>query len=253
MSTADATSMLGRVRDTCLLIVAMFVLWQVTHHLAGSVALASPASTFVALYDLVASSDFPRHVSGTMAAFAVALAISVGGGLLIGLLLGSNRLAGEAGEPMLMAFYTVPKVAFFPIILLLFGIGFSAKVVFALIHGIIPVAIFTMNAVRNVKPVFVKSARAMGMGQAQIWRFIVLPSAIPEIFTGIRIGVSLTFIGTILGEMFGSSHGIGYLLMNAIGLNNGTLIMALALLIIVVAVAVSWLLLAVDNRLHQRV
>ncbi len=253
MSATENTSTLGRVRDTCLLIAGIFALWQLTHHLAGSVALASPAATIAALYQLLASPDFLRHASATMSAVAVALAISIGGGIMIGLSLGSNRLAGDTGEPMLMAFYTVPKVAFFPIILLLFGIGFSAKVVFALIHGIVPVAIFTMNAVRNVKPVFVKSARAMGLGQAEIWRFIVLPSAVPEVFTGIRIGVSLTFIGAILSEMFGSSQGIGYLLMNAIGLNNGTLIMALALLIIVFAVAVSWILLAVDNRLHQRI
>jgi NitT/TauT family transport system permease protein len=196
---------------------------------------------------------FWEHVGLTMWAYAVALVISIGGGLLLGLLLGSNRLLGEVSEPGLMAFYTVPKVAFFPIILLLFGIGLSAEVAFGVIHGIVPVAIFTMNAVRNVKPVFLKTARVMRLSQVGVWRRIVMPSALPEIFTGIRIGASLTFIGTILSEMFGSHAGIGFMLMNAIGSNNGDLILALTLLIIVFAVVMSSVLVAVDNRLHARV
>jgi len=253
MSATAGTSGLVRVRDTGILVIVVFLAWQVMHQLAGSVALASPAATLVAAYDLILSPDFAGHASATLSAFAIALLISIGGGLLIGLMLGSSRLLGDAGEPALMAFYTVPKVSFFPVILLLFGIGFSAEVAFGVIHGIVPVAIFTMNAVRNVKPVFIKTAHAMGLNRAQIWGTIVLPSAIPEIFTGIRIGLSLTFIGTILSEMFGSRQGIGFLLMNAIGINNGALIMALAVLIIAFALAVSWALLALDNRLHQRV
>ncbi len=152
-----------------------------------------------------------------------------------------------------MAFYTVPKGPVFPIILLVFGIGLSAEVAFGVIHGIVPVAIFTMNAVRNVKPVFIKTAKVMGLNQAGVWWQIVLPSALPEIFTGVRIGASLTFIGTILSEMFGSHAGIGFMLMNAIGSNNGDLILALTVLIMLFAVVMSSVLVAVDNRLHARV
>lgn len=247
-------SELGRKSlDTMVLIVACLVVWQITHEFAGSTALSSPAATIQRTYQLVSGGMFWGHVRLTMWAYALALLISIGGGLLLGLALGSNRLLGEVAEPGLMALYTVPKVAFFPVILLIFGIGLSAEVAFGVIHGIVPVVIFTMNAVRNVKPVFLKSARVMRLSQSRIWWNIVIPSALPEIFTGIRIGVSITFIGTILSEMFGSHAGIGFLLMNAIGSNNGDLILALALLIILFAVVVSSILVAVDNRLHARV
>ena len=82
---------------------------------------------------------------------------------------------------------------------------------------------------------------------------MLLPAALPEIFTGIRIGFSLTLIGTLLGEMFGSQRGLGYLLMTAIGLQNVQLIMAVTLLIVLFAGAVSTLLIVIDHKLHRRV
>ena len=80
---------------------------------------------------------------------------------------------------------------------------------------------------------------------------IVLPASLPEIFTGIRIGVSLTLIGTILGEMFGSQRGLGFLLMTAIGLQNTEVSMAVTLLLVVFAATVSTALIALDRRLRR--
>jgi NitT/TauT family transport system permease protein len=89
------------------------------------------------------------------------------------------------------------------------------------------------------------------MPATQIASHVLLPAAIPEIFTGIRIGFSLTLIGTLLGEMFASQRGIGHLLIQAIGLHNIKMIMALTLLLVVIAVAASAMLLAVDRRLRR--
>jgi NitT/TauT family transport system permease protein len=246
------TNLRRRTLDSLILAAVLLILWQGTHELAGGTAISGPGTTLVQTYKLVVAADFWVNVGSTFRAYSLALVVAIGGGLLIGLTLGTNRLLGEAGEPALMTFYTVPKVAFFPIILLIFGIGLAAEVVFGAIHGIVPVAIFTLNAVRNVKRVLLKTARVMRLGRGQLWLTLLVPSAVPEIFTGIRIGISLTFIGTILSEMFGSHQGIGFMLMNAIGINNGDLIMALAVLIMLFAVVVSSALMAVDNRLHGR-
>jgi NitT/TauT family transport system permease protein len=82
---------------------------------------------------------------------------------------------------------------------------------------------------------------------------ILIPAALPEIFTGLRIGFALTLIGTLLGEMFASQRGLGYMLMNAIGLHNVDVIMSITLMLVVFAAVVSSILLAVDRRLHKRV
>ena len=84
-------------------------------------------------------------------------------------------------------------------------------------------------------------------------RSVLFPAALPEIFTGLRVGFSLTLIGTLLGEMFAAQRGLGFLLMNAIGLHNVDLIMAVTLLLITFAAAVSSVLLAIDRRLHRHV
>jgi len=199
----------------------------------------------------VSSPSFLPHLVETAKAFAVALGIAISCGVAIGFALGLYRFAGEVGEPVLVALYSIPKITLYPIVLLAFGIGMPAQIAFGAIHGIVPIAIFALGAVRNLNPVYAKAARVMRMPPAQIASHVLLPAAIPEIFTGIRIGFSLTLIGTLLGEMFASQRGLGHLLMQAIGLHNTRMIMAVTLLLVVIAVTVSVLLLAVDRRLRR--
>jgi NitT/TauT family transport system permease protein len=218
---------------------------------AGPGALTAPAETIVFTLQLVASPSFYPHLAETAKAFAVALGIAISCGILIGFSLGLYRFASEVAEPVLVALYSIPKITLYPIVLLAFGIGMPAKIAFGAIHGIIPVAIFALGAVRNLNPVYLKAARVMRMGPSRIATRVLLPAAIPEIFTGIRIGFSLTLIGTLLGEMFASQRGLGFLLIQAIGLHNIRLIMALTLLLVVIAVTASAALLAIDRRLRR--
>ena len=151
---------------------------------------------------------------------------------------------------MLVAFFSIPKLTRYPSILLVFGLGMSAKIAFGAIHGIIPVALFTLSAVRNTKPILVKTGRVLKLSPPMMVRSILFPAAVPEIFTGLRVGFSLTLIGTVLGEMFAAQHGLGYLLMNAIGLYNVDVIMSVTFLLVVFAAGVNGILLAIDSRLH---
>lgn len=233
------------------LIVILVVLWQLVFMAAGPDALAPPGETVVFLWGEMQTPEFWGHVAATGAAFVIALLISIVLGLAIGLAVGLNRTATEVAEPLLLAGNSVPKIALYPIVLLVFGIGISAKIAFGAIHGVIPVAVFTMNACRNIPPVLLKSAAVMRMGRLDRIRSILLPAALPEIVTGVRLGFSLTLIGTILGEMFGSQSGLGFLLMQAIGLQNTQVIMSVTLLLIVFAAGVSTALLAYEQRLRK--
>jgi NitT/TauT family transport system permease protein len=234
------------------LIVILLLLWQGVFMLAGPDALAPPLQTVVYLAQQLATPEFREHVFATGSAFLVALLIAIAGGLAFGLLTGLSQIATETAEPLLLAANSVPKIALYPIVLLVFGIGMPAKVAFGALHGIIPVAIFTMSACRNIPPVLLKSAAVMRLGRWDRIRSILLPAALPEIVTGIRMGFSLTLIGTILGEMFGSQSGLGYLLMTAIGLQNTQVIMAVTLLLVVFAATISTALLAWERRLRSR-
>jgi NitT/TauT family transport system permease protein len=241
-----------RILRAAILITCVLAGWQMLFWFAGSGALTSPLDTIAYTLQLLGLPSFYPHLLETGQAFAVALGIAISCGILIGFSLGLYRFAGEVGEPVLVALYSIPKITLYPIVLLAFGIGMPAKIAFGALHGIVPVAIFALGAVRNLNPVYAKAARVMRMPSAQIASRVLLPAAIPEIFTGIRIGFSLTLIGTLLGEMFASQRGIGHLLIQAIGLHNIKLIMALTLLLVVIAVTASALLLAIDRRLARR-
>ncbi|MGC1764282.1 MAG: ABC transporter permease subunit [Pseudolabrys sp.] len=237
--------------NAIILIVGLLLFWELAYFVVGNVALRSPWQTIEFLGQLMRTDLFWLHLADTLKAFAAALAIAVVVGLLIGFALGLHRLSGDAMEPILVALYSIPKITLYPIILLAFGIGISAKIAFGAIHGVIPVALFTLGAVRTIKPIFTKTGRVMKLSSTVMVREILFPAAVPEIFTGIRVGFSLTLIGTVLGEMFAAQRGLGYLLMNAISLYNIDLIMSVTFLLVALAASVNTFLLAIDRRLHR--
>jgi NitT/TauT family transport system permease protein len=243
---------LVRWRGSLMLIAGILVLWQSLYAIVGEVALRSPAETLEYTAALLARESFWPHLAETAKAFAAALAISIILGLAVGFALGFHRLTNDVMEPVLVAVYSVPKLTLYPIVLLAFGLGMPAKIAFGVIHGFVPIALFTVGAVQNVKPVLIKTARVLKFSWFDMVSKVLFRAAVPEIFTGLRIGFTLTLIGTLLGEMFASQRGLGYMLMNAIGLHNVDVIMAVTFLLTVFAAVVSGILLAIDRRLHRR-
>lgn len=241
-----------KLADQALFFAGLVLLWQILHYAAGEVALSSPAATLRRAAELLASNDFWPHAAETFRALGYALAVALAGGLALGLAAGLHRLSGEVAEPILIAFYSLPKITLYPLILLVFGLGFSAKVAFGAIHGIVPVTLFAMNAVRNIQPVHFRTASALRLSRGQLLGRIVLPAAVPEIVSGVRIGFSLALLGVLIGEMFASQRGLGFLTMQAIGLNDVETMMAITLMLAMVAVLLNAVLLAFDRRLHHR-
>jgi NitT/TauT family transport system permease protein len=258
-NTRAATSAIGEesagfvsLRNAVMLLVVLAAIWQALFLWVGETALASPVATLRYASRLVTSEAFYPHLRDTMAAFVAGYALAVVLGLAVGCWLGFHRLSGEVMEPMVVAVYSLPKVTLYPILLLAFGLGISAKIAFGTLHGVVPIILFTLSAVRNVRPVLVKTGRVLRLTPLRMATSILFPAALPEIFTGLRVGFSLTLIGTLLAEMFASQRGLGFLLMNGIGLHNVELIMAITVLVVAFAAAMSTLLLAIDHRLHRR-
>lgn len=239
-------------RGPALLVAGVLATWQILYAIVGDIALRSPIDTIRFTIDMASKANFWPNLVESAKAFAAALAIAIGLGLGIGFPLGFHRRSGEVFEPMLTALYSIPKITLYPIILLTFGLGLPAKIAFGAIHGLVPIALFTINAVRNVKPIYVKTSRVLKLGPWDLVASVLFPAALPEIFTGLRIGFSLTMIGTILGEMFASQRGLGYMLMNAIGLHNVDIIMSITLILTLFAAVVSSVLLAFDRKLRAR-
>ena len=242
-----------RLQDFALLVACILAAWQALYLIVGDVAITSPVTTLGYAIELLPSSDFRPHLAASLTAFGNALLISYAGGVLLGLTLGFHRFSGEVAEPMLGALYSLPKIALYPIILQIFGLGLSAKVAFGALHGVIPVALFSMNAVRGINPTHLRTARVLRLSSIETVRTIVAPAIIPEIVTGLRVGFSLTLLGVLIGEMFASQHGMGFLLINAINLHDVKMITTLIFVLFLFATVTSAILLAIDRRLHVRV
>jgi NitT/TauT family transport system permease protein len=242
----------SRVLDYLMLAVGLLVAWYALFRWAGPDALSPPIPTFERVASFLGSATFWDHAAATGIAFLYACVIALAGGLLIGCALGFHRFAGQVGEPILTTLYSVPKITLYPVILLIFGLGISAKVAFGALHGIFPVALFTIGAIKNTSPVLRKTARMLRLSPVESVRTVLLPAALPEIVTGLRVGFATTLLGTLIGELFASDRGVGFILVRAMEAHRVTDIMALTLLLFAFAAGANALLLAVEHKIHRR-
>jgi NitT/TauT family transport system permease protein len=242
----------ARLFDYALLAAGLLLAWILLFQWAGSEALSPPGATLRRAGEYLASAQFWPHVKATGLAFAYGCVIALIGGLALGFILGAHRLAGQVGEPILSSLYSIPKITLYPVILLVFGLGISAKVAFGALHGIFPVALFTIGALKNTSPVLVKTARVLRLTPLATARTVLLPAALPEIITGLRIGFSATLLGTLIGELFASDQGLGFVLVRAMEAHKVLDIMALTLLLFAFAAIANALLLAIERRVHRQ-
>jgi NitT/TauT family transport system permease protein len=241
-----------RFGGTALVVLACIAIWQSLYFYVGDSALASPLQTVEKLSALLQDGDFWIHIAETGRAFVWALAIAVVGGIALGMALGLGRLAGNVAEPILVTLYSIPKVVLYPLILLCFGLGMSAKVAFGVMHGLIPIALFSMNAIRQMKPIYRRTSQVLRLTTLQTTLTVIVPAILPEIMSGVRLGFSLTLLGVLIGEMFASQRGLGFLLTSAINLGQIDTIMAIALLLTVFAIACNALMLMFDRHPTHR-
>jgi NitT/TauT family transport system permease protein len=225
--------------DRYLLLAALLLAWQVLSMVVGPDVVPAPMRAISRAFVLLQSDNFWKDAANTGKAFTLACAIAIVGGVIIGLALGFSRLAADVADPILGTIYSIPKITLYPIILLLFGLTLSAKVAFGVIHGIFPIAIATMAALRNVPVIHRRTAQVLRLSGFATVRTILAPAALPEIFSGIRIGVAVTLLGTLLAELFASSSGVGFALIRAMEIHNVVDIFALTLLIFLFAALIN--------------
>ena len=130
---------------------------------------------------------------------------------MLGVIIGWYRRLAMVFEPFLTALYSTPRVAMVPLVLIWFGIGMWSKVFIVFINAFFPVLINTIGGVRAIDADLLRAARAFCASDWQIFTTVVIPGAVPFILTGVRQAVALGLIGVVVGEMFGGSEGIGYM------------------------------------------
>jgi len=196
----------------------------------------SLVAIFRALVNLLADDRFYTHLEAT--AFEVGIAMLVGGGLglLVGLVLGANRLLGKAFEPYLYYLGPTPKIIFFPVMIMWFGVGPPSKIAMGAISCFFPIALSVAAGMRQINPVLISVGRSFRAAAWQMAVKIYLPAMRHPIVNGARLGLGVAIIGTVLAETKLSNRGIGFLIINSY--NTFNMPRMYALLIVLFALAI---------------
>jgi NitT/TauT family transport system permease protein len=225
--------------DRALAVLLVLGLWNFLSLSYGSDAVAAPMATWQRLVMLISTGFIGPHLNFTLSSWIVSVLLAGVVGLSIGLLLGLHRASGLVFEPLIIAVSSLPKVTLYPMVLLICGLGQSSKIAFGFIHGVLPIMLFTLGAAREIPLHYVKTARTLGLNRVATLRRVMLPAMASGIVSGMRLGASLALLGVIIGEMFGAQQGLGFLLMNAIDINDTAQMAAVALILIFLALALN--------------
>lgn len=155
--------------------------------------------------------DAKASLIRALGGFAIAVAL----GVPLGLLIGWYRLVAEVLNPVLELFRNTAALSLLPVFILIMGIGESSKIAFVAYACIWPVLLNTISGVESVDPLLVKSARSLGFGSLRTFQKVVLPAAVPSVFTGIRLAGGISVLVVIVAEMVGAKEGLGFLIGSA--------------------------------------
>jgi NitT/TauT family transport system permease protein len=192
----------------------------------------------------------PRHAAATLVEIALGFAIGASSAILIGYLLARSRLAERILSPYIVAAQATPILALAPVLVLWFGPGLAARVVICALIVFFPIAVATMVGIRAVDDQLLELARSLRATRRQVFTTLEIPAALPSIFGGLRVGVTLAVVGAIVAEWAGADQGLGVLVNLARGsLFDIPLLFATLLTIALIGVALYLAVLFVERRL----
>ncbi|MFD0689290.1 ABC transporter permease [Actinomadura fibrosa] len=204
----------GAVARRTVAIAAFLAVWELAPR-AGLVdrTFLPPASEIVpALWDLARGGQLWSDTEASLARSLSGFALSILVGVPLGLVIGWYRPVAELLDPLLELFRNTAAIALLPVFILILGIGETSKVSIVLYACTWPILLNTISAVRTVDPLLVKSARSLGLPAPRIFQKVVLPAAVPTVFTGIRLAGATAILVVIVAEMVGAKEGLGYLI-----------------------------------------
>lgn len=195
-----------------LLLAGFLIAWHLASTVAGKLLLPSPLEVLPAFRDLLLSGQLITAFGSSLVVFGGGYLLAAGTGIPLGVLMGGMRTLGETLEIYVNGLNSTPRVAFIPLLILWFGLGIEAKIIIVWLTAVFPIVINTYAGVLNADGGLIEASRSFGASQGQIFRKIMLPSALPSIIAGLRIGASLAIIGTVVAELYTALSGLGYML-----------------------------------------
>ncbi|WP_323765709.1 ABC transporter permease [Marinovum sp.] len=201
-------------RRGALGILVVLALWQISVWLIDLPAYFYPAPTdvFAAFVELMHKGILPAYLLDSAGRYGAGVALGLSMGVGFGLLIGLSRFWSRLLAPLINFFYAIVEVAWIPLLVIWIGYGFNTILIAITYVVFFPVLYNTLTGVRTVQPVLINAMRTLGANRRQVVTSVILPSALPNIITGFRVGAGFAFRGLIFAEMIAAGSGLGFLI-----------------------------------------
>ncbi|MBF6202764.1 ABC transporter permease [Streptomyces gardneri] len=206
-----------RVFKPTFVIALFLLLWQIAPALGLVDEVFLPPFSVVAqaFADLVVSGEMWTHISASLNRSLVGYSLALAAGIPVGISIAWYRPVADFLNPILELFRNTAALALLPVFLLILGIGETSKVAIVVYASFFPILLNTITGVRTVDPLLVKSAASLGFSPLRLFQKVILPAALPSIFTGLRMAAASSILVLLAAEMFGARAGLGYLITAA--------------------------------------
>jgi ABC-type nitrate/sulfonate/bicarbonate transport system permease component len=198
-------------------VLIFLTIWEVAAAMqfVNPMFLSSPSRVWKAAVTLAETGELWSHMQISGAEFFWGYLISAVIGIPVGICLGWYRRLNYAFDPFVNALYAAPRVAFLPLIVIWIGIGFYSKLSLVILSGVFPILMNSRDAVKTTPHNLLEAAQSFQASQWQVFKTIVLPSAVPFIIAGLRLGAGRALIGVFVAELYVAQAGIGYMITQA--------------------------------------
>jgi ABC-type nitrate/sulfonate/bicarbonate transport system permease component len=193
-------------------LIALVALWflATTRWRVSPLLLPNPVAVAGDFWDILKSGEFIGDLRVTLTELAVAFALAATSGVVAGYLISRSQYRIRVLEPLLAGIYSIPIILFLPLYVLFFGLGPASKIALGTTIGFFPIALNTIAGFGYVDKVLVTAARSMGASDYQLFRYVLVPAALPIVLSGMRMGFTVALLSIIGSETIASLAGLGH-------------------------------------------
>jgi NitT/TauT family transport system permease protein len=198
-----------------LVFVILLLTWEAAVRFTHSDLLPGPAQVAVGIVQLAQKGLLLKYIVASLFRVTWGFLLAIVIGVPVGLFLGRFHTAYRAFNPLIQILRPISPIAWIPLAILWFGVSDAAPIFLIFLASVFPIAVSSMAAVRDLQPVYLRAAENFGLSRGQMFRRVILPAALPQILTGIRIALGVAWMVVVAAEMIAVNSGLGYLIIDA--------------------------------------
>jgi NitT/TauT family transport system permease protein len=221
----------------------ILLLWEMVSRLQWIPPLFLPAPSEILSegWTMLKTGLIFRQVFASLSRIVLGFLIACIFAVVIGILIGFFSIPEAIGNPLIAATFPIPKIAILPLLILWLGIGEPSKVAVIALGVFFPIAINVYTGVKNVDPLLIKAALSLGSNRTRIIRKVILPSILPMIFAGMKLGIGIALLLVVAAEMIAADAGIGFMILTAADLMQTKKLMVGLIVLSLLGIFFNWL------------